>query len=232
MKQHLVFKGGTVLKKVWFADYRFSEDVDFTFVEGAFDKSILEENIEQALAWIFETSRIKVENRPEETKSETQYKSNFIYTGPLGGEKSIKCDISTNECISFKIEAKEILDGYSDKTEKENAETIKVYSKEEALAEKLRCVIQRVIPRDIYDIWYLTEVDGLEIKDVAYQYADKTKHKELEPLDIIKKLDKNMNKYHGNWDKSLKHQIKDLPEFESVWRDVIRSIKSMVELIK
>ena len=30
----LVFKGGTVLKKVYFEDYRFSEDLDFTLSRG------------------------------------------------------------------------------------------------------------------------------------------------------------------------------------------------------
>ena len=29
----LVFKGGTVLKKVYFEDYRFSEDLDFTLLD-------------------------------------------------------------------------------------------------------------------------------------------------------------------------------------------------------
>ena len=29
----LVFKGGTVLKKVYFEDYRFSEDLDFSLVQ-------------------------------------------------------------------------------------------------------------------------------------------------------------------------------------------------------
>lgn len=29
-RQNLVFKGGTSLKKCWFPDYRFSEDLDFT----------------------------------------------------------------------------------------------------------------------------------------------------------------------------------------------------------
>jgi len=28
----IVFKGGTVLKKIYFADYRFSEDLDFTLL--------------------------------------------------------------------------------------------------------------------------------------------------------------------------------------------------------
>lgn len=28
--EHLIFKGGTCLKKCFFSDYRFSEDLDFT----------------------------------------------------------------------------------------------------------------------------------------------------------------------------------------------------------
>jgi predicted nucleotidyltransferase component of viral defense system len=30
----IVFKGGTVLKKVYFKDYRFSEDLDFTLIKN------------------------------------------------------------------------------------------------------------------------------------------------------------------------------------------------------
>lgn len=32
LAKEIVFKGGTVLKKVYFEDYRFSEDLDFTLI--------------------------------------------------------------------------------------------------------------------------------------------------------------------------------------------------------
>src|ERR1035438_3400940 len=35
LKGTLVFKGGTALKKCFFGDYRFSEDLDFTAVDAA-----------------------------------------------------------------------------------------------------------------------------------------------------------------------------------------------------
>lgn len=41
LNKALVFKGGTVLKKTYFEDYRFSEDLDFTLV----DESITNEQI-------------------------------------------------------------------------------------------------------------------------------------------------------------------------------------------
>src|SRR5882724_12650854 len=35
LQDHWVFKGGTCLKKCYFETYRFSEDLDFTLLEGA-----------------------------------------------------------------------------------------------------------------------------------------------------------------------------------------------------
>ncbi len=36
LKEKLVFKGGTCLKKCYFENYRFSEDLDFTLIEPDF----------------------------------------------------------------------------------------------------------------------------------------------------------------------------------------------------
>lgn len=37
VRDRLVFKGGTALRKLYFADYRFSEDLDFTALPGSGD---------------------------------------------------------------------------------------------------------------------------------------------------------------------------------------------------
>jgi predicted nucleotidyltransferase component of viral defense system len=36
-QEHLVFKGGTCLRKCYFEDYRFSEDLDFTLLDSHFE---------------------------------------------------------------------------------------------------------------------------------------------------------------------------------------------------
>lgn len=43
-RENLVFKGGTCLKKCYFDDYRFSEDLDFTSInpDFVFDKKLLQ----------------------------------------------------------------------------------------------------------------------------------------------------------------------------------------------
>jgi predicted nucleotidyltransferase component of viral defense system len=51
-KNELVFKGGTALKKCYFGDYRFSEDLDYTLIE---DTSTDPEAIRQYLTEVFGT---------------------------------------------------------------------------------------------------------------------------------------------------------------------------------
>ncbi|MDB9955045.1 nucleotidyl transferase AbiEii/AbiGii toxin family protein, partial [Flavobacteriaceae bacterium] len=50
LSKTIVFKGGTVLKKVYFKDYRFSEDLDFTLL----DDTITNEQIFKWFAEVFE----------------------------------------------------------------------------------------------------------------------------------------------------------------------------------
>ena len=38
-------------------------------------------------------------------------------------------------------------------------------------------------------------------------------------------------KFKTNWEKSLTHQIRDLPEFDSVWRELSRNVRKMLDLL-
>lgn len=49
LNQSLVFKGGTALKKIFFGDYRFSVDLDFSTVNAPKDK-MLEEALKSAIS--------------------------------------------------------------------------------------------------------------------------------------------------------------------------------------
>ncbi|MEP6904346.1 MAG: nucleotidyl transferase AbiEii/AbiGii toxin family protein, partial [Actinomycetota bacterium] len=81
----LVFKGGTVLKKIYFEDYRFSEDLDFTLL----DTSIIKDQIFDWFGEIFEYIREEA-NIPLEIIDNNEHEDGGInfyisYTGPLGG---------------------------------------------------------------------------------------------------------------------------------------------------
>ena len=40
LSHSLIFKGGTALKKIFFGDYRFSEDLDFSVIEAPTGKAL------------------------------------------------------------------------------------------------------------------------------------------------------------------------------------------------
>lgn len=227
LSESLIFKGGTVLKKVWFPAYRFSEDLDFTVSADHWDHARLEAGLSRLCEWVYQESRIRLTVQAEEGTS-AQYKCYFRYQGPLGGEKNIKCDISSDEKICFGPVHKAILDPYTDA---EETCQLKTYSLEEVLAEKLRCLIQRTIPRDLYDVWYLTAHAGVDMEDVVFEFQAKAAHKGLNPAALLKVLETKEKKYQANWESSLQHQIGDLPEFEEVWRSLMRNARKMIALL-
>lgn len=228
LKELLVFKGGTVLKKVWYHDFRYSEDLDFTIVDKNWDITQLESEMNNLCQWVYDESRIKLELKREQD-SAAQYKGYIDYVGPLGGQRNIKLDISKDELIFNPPISKPVLDEYSDAEEEH---LIQCYSLEEVLAEKLRCTMQRMVPRDIYDIWYLTEQGGIDIKDVVFGFIEKAKHKDIDPKNISNEIAKKKVKYTSSWNESLKHQIKDLPEFDVVWRELQRQVKELLPILK
>jgi predicted nucleotidyltransferase component of viral defense system len=227
LSKTLVFKGGTVLKKVYFEDYRFSEDLDFTLLDNEISN-------EQIFDWFKETfEEIKEEaNIPLEIIDDNEHEDGGInfyisYIGPLGGmgnNKRVKVDISRSETLEFKPVIKEVIVDYTDLEE----HSLLCYPLEELLVEKLRCTMQRMQPRDYYDIWYLVEIEKMDVEYYTNEFRNKCTNKELKPEDFHKKLEQKLPQYKARWTKSMSDQIKDLPDFEQVEREVSRKIKNFM----
>lgn len=148
------------------------------------------------------------------------------YVGPLGGQgnnKKVKVDISKNEKLEFKPIMKTVLLGYSDLAE----HPLLCYPLEEVLVEKMRTLMQRMQARDFYDIWYLFEVHGMDANFYLKEFANKCTSKKLNPSDFPKKLAERLPQYKGRWESSLSEQIKDLPGFDKVEREVQRHLKKL-----
>ena len=217
---HLVFKGGTVLKKAYFPDYRFSEDMDFTFIKDDFDTFKIKSAIETLIGWVYEESRIKLAVL-DETQHETgNYNFYLSYIGSLGGKgenKSIKVDISCDELVYYPVENRVINNAYSDLT---SQYSVLCYSLDESIAEKMRSLMQRTAPRDLYDLWYLFEVEGMNIEDCIYAFQEKTQYKKLNPKELVKIIFMKEKIFSKLWTEHLIHQVKELPEFKDVWREL------------
>jgi len=226
LNQILVFKGGTVLKKIYFEDYRFSEDLDFTLIDDSITKG-------QIFAWfgeIFEYIREDA-NIPLEIIDDNEHEDGSInfyvgYTGPLGGQgsnKRVKVDISKSEKLEFEPVMKTVFLAYSDIEEHQ----LLCYRLEEVLVEKMRSVMQRMQARDFYDIWYLLEEHQMEAEFYIHEFVGKCAAKNLNPADFPKKLTERLPSYKGRWQSSLKEQIQNLPNFERVAREVVRRLRKV-----
>ncbi len=223
----LVFKGGTVLKKVYFEDYRFSEDLDFTLLNNEITNEQIFDWFKESFEEIKEESNIPLEIIDDNEHEDGGINFYIGYVGPFGGfgnNKKVKVDISKSENLEFEPVVKNAIVDYSDLEEY----TLLCYSLEELLVEKLRCTMQRMQPRDYYDIWYLVEVEKMDVDYFTNEFRNKCISKEQNPEDFHKKLEQKLRQYKARWKNSMNDQIKDLPDFDQVEREVSRKIKNFM----
>lgn len=171
LKKTLIFKGGTCLKKCYFPEYRFSEDLDFTSREGDFE--LTTKHLENVCTHLEEKVELRTHIdslKPLKFKDKlTGYEANIRFWGadhprneapaPVDRwQTRIKIEIILYELMLFPEINKEIIHTYSDRLNI-NPNIIPCYAIEEVLAEKFRALIQRsyTAPRDFYDIWFLSK---------------------------------------------------------------------------
>ena len=226
LSKAIVFKGGTVLKKIYFENFRFSEDLDFTLFNNETENETIFEWFKETFDFIKEEANIPLEIINDNEHEDGGINFYISYIGPLGGQgsnKKVKIDISRNEQLVFVPVIKSVFTDYSDLEEHE----LLCYSLEEVLIEKMRSVMQRMQARDFYDIWYLLEINEMDIDFYISEFKTKCESKGLQAIDFPKKLTERLPQYKGRWQSSLKEQIKDLPNFEQVERKVQRHIKNL-----
>jgi len=231
LKDALIFKGGTCIKKIFIEDYRYSEDIDFT-LDPSLEKTLSDEEIYKAFNEIFgsikEAANIDL-SIPEDSKEvhESGSLKFFIdYIGPLGGKSDrIKTDIGKGEKLEFEVVKKLMLNDYSDLEEEEKA-TITSYSLEEIVIEKMAALMGRTIPRDLYDFEYLTNTEGIELQDVFIEFQLKAEHKGQDPNEFVQKVTAKEKVFEKAWTENLSHQIKGLQKFKDVWRDFNKQLRT------
>ena len=230
LKDALIFKGGTCIKKIFIEDYRYSEDIDFT-LDPSLEKTLSDEEIYKAFNEIFvsikEAANIDL-SIPEDSKEvhESGSLKFFIdYIGPLGGKSDhIKTDIGKGEKLEFEVVKKPMLNDYSDLEEEERV-TITSYSLEEIVIEKMAALMGRTIPRDLYDFEYLTNTEGIELQDVFNEFQLKAEHKGQDPIEFVQKVTAKEKIFEKAWTENLSNQIKDLRKFKDVWRDINKQLR-------
>ena len=226
LSKAIVFKGGTVLKKVYFKDYRFSEDLDYTLLNNDVANELIFEWFAEVFKYIREEANIPLEIINNNEHEDGGINFYIDYVGPLGGSgagKKVKIDISRSEKLVFKPVMRDVFLGYTDQEE----HRLLCYSLEEVLVEKLRSVMQRMQARDFYDIWYLLEVHDMDAGFYIDEFKAKCENKGINPSGFHAILEQRLPQYKKRWEKSMTDQIKNLPEFRMVLREVMRHLRGM-----
>ena len=100
LKETLIFKGGTCLKKCWFEEYRFSEDLDFTLLDNDVSNEQIFEWFNETFEYVKEEANIHLAIIDDNEHEDGGINFYISYVGPLGGfgnNKKVKVDISSSE---------------------------------------------------------------------------------------------------------------------------------------
>jgi predicted nucleotidyltransferase component of viral defense system len=218
-----VFKGGTCLKKCYFEDYRFSEDLDYTIIPGApIDQAYISKELSVCSELLIDHFglRMDVDNiniSPFPDKADRFIQIRIPYRGPLmqsGSWPRIKLDITQEEIIVDEPIFLPLIHHYSDNVL--CRAQVKCYSLYEIFAEKLRALVERTRPRDLYDVIHLAELfrsQELKISLLHEVARKKFKVKHLEFPQSLKEIpEKSIEEVASDWYEMLSHQVKNLPD--------------------
>jgi predicted nucleotidyltransferase component of viral defense system len=126
------------------------------------------------------------------------------------------------ERLIFPVQRRGVVSEYPDAIEKE----ILVYSLEAVLTEKLCAIIGRTEPRDVYDAHFLLERQDIDFYLIPSAFAEKAAAKGVDPSRLAEALSRRQPTLQRMWDNRLRHQVKDLPEFERVLRELNRKLRA------
>lgn len=256
MSQHpvlnktLVFKGGTALKKCYFGNYRFSEDLDFSTLEAP-KQSKLEQALKESLnltqglleaigPFSIEMSRY-TEKHPHPREQEA-FKVGVLFPWQRNINCRIKVEISHHEPVIESPIPKPLIHDYTQPLDA----TIDCYTLNEVVAEKMRALLQshqklvqnswhRPRARDYYDLWQILKTfgDQLDPDKLLILLKQKAEYSEVS----FKALDDFFTpelgqEAHEYWQPNLGSFVVDLPPCETVLKELKVSISDYFPSLK
>lgn len=237
LAQNLVLKGGNCLRKIYFPDTRFSDDLDFTArhldTEKVFHAHLntVCKQVAEAAGIIFDTDRTKVELKPTPDDECTALDGRVYFRG-IAGDSSvtmrIKFDVSDYERIALPLQSHLLLHNYSDAHICRSR--ILTYSLEEVLAEKLRSWIQRTRTRDLFDVVKIVQSKAVPISkiNILSAFLQKTIFKQIPTAGRDEMLyDGKFARMEEDWPKTIICPIPSMivaANAITLFRDFIRAL--------
>lgn len=188
LKETIFLKGGNALRKGYFANTRFSSDIDLG-IPGDIRQDLLINEVNKICDFIQEktgVSFVKEDNRIEEkfTASEAPipdlrvYEVRIYFKDFYGNADHIKIKISVDitrfDKVLLPVQKVKLIHPYSDASEVDCE--IRCMKLEEIIATKLKCLLQRQHAPDLFDYVYSVKLLGAELdkKEVVKTFIQKT----------------------------------------------------------
>jgi len=247
LRDTLVFKGGTALRKVHLGDYRFSEDLDFTAVEAP-KEAALARALRQAMVAaqaaahdhapvVFAVER-HVERDPHPGGQEA-----FVVRVQFPWQRQammpVKIEITYDEPVLLPAPLRPVQHGYDEELDI----AVRTYSLEEVCAEKLRSTRQtqakmeargwaRSRARDFYDLWQLGKLPGpIDWAEVMSVLPGKCALRDVTIAGIDDIFEPALlDELRRTWERTLGPFVPRLPDVELVLTEVRAHLSSVLKL--
>jgi predicted nucleotidyltransferase component of viral defense system len=206
----LIFKGGTAIRKVYFHEWRLSEDLDFTVLRRV-SPTRVREDFENCFRQLKDRSKIDYSLNAFTSGTYTIL-ADVQFLGPLGFKNKIAHDISLKEKLVEEPVWKKVKPEYKDVPEFR----IQVYSLNEILLEKIRSIMQRGKARDYYDVWRLMKEHTFSQAKINKLLVQKCKILDVEFRPDLIFDQSRLSEAEKFWDIALARLTKNLPHFQSV----------------
>ncbi len=222
LRELLILKGGTAIRKVYFPEWRLSEDLDFTVLRSTTAQQV-REYFDLVFKALMGTSNIAYAvdaffASPNSILVDVQY------VGPLRFKNRIAHDISLREKLVEEPTRRRVKPEYADIPEF----TVLVYSLNEILVEKIRSIVQRGKARDYYDVWRLTNSHQFDLRKIRKLLEKKCRITKVEFKPDLLYDETRLSEAKKFWMIALARLTKDLPDFDRV----ISELRNRLALLK
>ncbi len=173
LSEHIAFKGGTALSKIYFPGrWRLSEDLDFTLTDEISLAEVVGE-LEEVPRKVENASGIAVTVRSKPFNNLNYVQSKLQFTGPIS-RNTVKIEFSKEGFVG------EIVQRYVPQVFVDYPIfSVRVYSLENMLTEKMRALIERGKLRDYYDVWKMLKVETFDPSRVRELFRHKCSAKNV-----------------------------------------------------
>jgi predicted nucleotidyltransferase component of viral defense system len=225
-----VFKGGTCLRKCYYETYRFSEDLDFTVVDGGPEEpEQLAEIFRRIGEWLADQAGLESQvdepsfRRRRNARGNPTTQGRVAFRGPTMPPTlpKVKLDLTSDEVLGQRPVRRPIVHSYSDQPLPTRG--VLAYTAADLAAEKIRALAERCRSRDLYDVVLVHRHPDLvgEVGRVRSALERKCRHAGIDVPDAATiRESPYREEIEHEWANMLAHQLPHLPAFGEFWDEL------------